>query len=319
MKGEDLRALISNPPPPPPFLIDQLLPENCCFMLTGETGKGKSVLAAQIAISLTSATPLFSTLSIPKPRSVYYIQFEGSFREQLERLHFMQSVVPIDTNLLEWDSNRRLTSEARYKRISTMFGVPPDLVVIDPIYKMTGGDIAKADEALKIVNFSDRLMELGCSVLLVHHPHRGKVTPFGREIEEDDAYYGHSFLKNHVEISYVFKQIGSSDDKGQLIRKKRREDNTLPVIQIIYHPETYTCSMTPISSNVSKRQLVIDFLKSVNGQGTSFKEVQKAADNIPPASLRRLQNELIKDGLLKITGNPGETSVWTPTFDRGVS
>ena len=206
LTGEELRAAVVTLPPPAPFLIDQFLAANCAMMLTGETGRGKSVIAGNMVLALSGASPLFSALSIPLARRVYYMQMEGSWAEQRRRLHFMQQAIPWNPHNLFWDAHRKTrlnlldphSATRKYDQIAAAFVHPPDLVVIDPIYK-AGGDLAKAEPALALVNFSDRLMEsLGCSVLLVHHPHRDRVTVYGKKIEEDDFYYGHSFLPKTV-------------------------------------------------------------------------------------------------------------------------
>ena len=315
MIGSALRDAILSPPSPPLLLVQDFLHANCCLMLTGETGKGKSVLAAQLALSLSSATPLFGSLEIPRPCRVYYMQLEGSFAEQLRRLHFMQTVIPLNTDNLYWDADRLSNPLTRYDRIATAFPQPPDVVILDPIYKFTGGDIAKAEPALTIVRFSDRLMSsLGCTVVMLHHPHREKLTVYGKPIVEEDFYYGHSFLKNHVEVSYVFKPLDVAGERGQLIRKKHREENTLEVLDLLYHPETYTCSMLPQASPLNKRQQVEAFLRHLTGQTTSFLDV-KAALPISTQFLRELQLEYERAGQLKILREPGKRSVWVPLFN----
>ena len=316
MTGDDLRRVILSPPPVGQALVEDFLHTTCCLMLTGETGKGKSVLAAQLALSLSSGTPLFSSLAISVPRRVYYMQLEGSFPEQLRRLHFMQKVIPVNTNNLYWDADRQTAPLSRYDRIAKAFSSPPEVVILDPIYKFTGGDLAKAEPALAVVRFSDHLMSsLGCSVVMLHHPHREKLTIYGKPIVEDDFYYGHSFLKNHVEVSYVFKSLDAEGEHGQLIRKKRREENTLETIDLIYHPETYTCSMLPRTSPLNKREQVEQFLASRTGQTTSFVEVRSQI-GLSTQFLRELQAEYEKSGALQVLREPGKRSIWIPTLNQ---
>lgn len=316
MTGDSLARLVQSPPPLAVPLVEDFLHANSCFMLTGETGKGKSVLAAQLALSLSSGTPLFHSLLVPHPVRVYYIQLEGSFAEQVRRLHFMQTVIPLNANNLYWDADRTTAPLSRYDRIASAFSSPPQVVIIDPIYKLTGGDIAKADAALQVVRFSDRLMSsLNCTVFMLHHPHREKLTVYGKPMAEDDFYYGHSFLKNHVEISYTFKPLDKEGERGQLTLKKRREENTLPVLELIYHPETYTCSMLPRQPQIKKREQVVAFLSARTGKTTSFAEV-KSAVGISAQFLRELQAEFLANKSLQIIPEPGKRSLWVPMFDR---
>jgi predicted transcriptional regulator len=98
------------------------------------------------------------------------------------------------------------------------------------------------------------------------------------------------------------------------VRKKAREENTLPVIDLLYHPETYTCSMFPTPAVRQKREAALDFLKRHENSPTSFQEVKRAV-GISVTHLRELQAELVKDGKLKIVSSPGKRSVWIPSLD----
>ena len=146
---------------------------------------------------------------------------------------------------------------------------------------------------------------------MLHHPHREKLTPYGKLIEEEDFYYGHSFLKNHIEISYAFKPLDEQGERSQLIRKKRREENTLELIDLIYHPETYTCSMLPRLSPGNKRTQVMEFLIRRTGHTTSFIEVRQEV-GLSAQFLREIQIELIQRGELKVMQDPGKPSIWIP-------
>ena len=326
MTGDELSRAVLNPPPSPPALIEEFLYPHCASMITGETGKGKTVIGANIAACLSSGTSLFSMLKVLEPQRVYYLQLEGSLSEQFRRLHFIQKVIPINFSNLYWDGDRKKrlmtldpqSATRKYDQIAKAFSQPPNLLLIDPAYKATGGDLAKADVALSLVDFSDRVMDgLGCSVLFLHHPHRDKMSLFGKKVEEDDSYYGHSFLKNHIESSYIFKPLDAEGERSQLICKKRREENSLPIIDLCYHPETYTCSMLPTISKEGKREALELFLLSCTQKGvaTTFKDAQKES-GLRTSFLRELQSTYIEKGLLKVIPTPGKTSIWIPKFNE---
>ena len=222
--------------------------------------------------------------------------------------------------MLYWDGDKRkrlVTNDPasrtrKYDQIAKAFDKPPDLVLIDPVYKAPGSDLAKADAALSLITFSDRLMDnLGCSNLFLHHPHRDKMNIYGKKIDEDDAYYGHSFLKNHIESSYIFKPLDKEGERSQLIRKKWREENTLPLIDLYYHPESYTCSMLPTVSSEGKRDSFGKFLQecALFNRPTTFKEVQQKS-GLRASFIRELQQEYISKGLLEVVHNPGKSSTW---------
>src|SRR3990167_6909806 len=203
MTGQELATLLAIPPVSLPSLIDDFLYERTTCMITGEAGKVKSIIASQLTASLSSATPLFGVLTIPKPRRVYYLQLEGSASDFCARLYYQQRTIPLNPDYIYWDRDVKFSAsnlslrQRKVKQITTWGS--PDLIIIDPIYKAVAGDIAKAEYALAFINFLEELEETcHCSLLLFHHPHRERFDAKGKKLEETDAYYGHSFIRNHI-------------------------------------------------------------------------------------------------------------------------
>ena len=320
MTGHELAAKVATPPPVLPALVENFLYERTTFMITGEAGKGKSVIASQLCLSLSSATPLFGALLIPKPRKVYYLQLEGSEYDFLSRLYYQQQTIPLNPHNLYWDRDVKFNAAdpqqraAKIHQITTVFG-NPDLVIIDPIYKAVGGDLAKAEFALALIDFLEVIEErCKCSVLLFHHPHREKLDIRGKKIKETDAYYGHSFIRNHIETAFAFTQVSEDGQESELERTKLREERILPKLSLVYHPESYTCSMLPIDSTTTKRDLVLQYLYRClrEGRPTSFSDVKLSCGPISTTHLRELQVELASKGWLKLAKRSGHRTVWLP-------
>ena len=329
MTGDELRAIVLTPPPLPLPLIDRFLFERCVMMITGETGKGKSIISAQIGLSCSLPSPLFGQLAIATPRRVYFMQCEGSVEEQLRRLHFMQQAVGWNPDWLYWDARKadrlNVLSAASCKRKLDQIGNAfkegvPDIVEIDPIYKVCGGDLAKAEPALALIDFCDELLaRFKCAVVLIHHPHRDRQDQQGRKLIEDDSYYGHSFLKNHVEASYAFHQLPDGLT-SQLKLLKKREDNMLPLLTLCYHPETYTVSMAPLDAPQSLKAQVEAYLYqlALAKQTTTFKEIVSKV-GISSQFLRDLQADYRQQGLVEFHAFTGKSTIWEPKLPQQVS
>ena len=324
MTGNELREALAHPPSSPPAIVTDFFYERCVTLITGQTGHGKSVLGAQLTLSGSAGTTLFNQLSIPRPRRIYFLQAEGRPEEQYRRLAFMCEVIPtFNPDYIYWDAtrvNRLITLRpSSFKQKIDQIGNAfkdafPDVVVLDPIYKLTGGDIAHAEPALSLVDFSDELQaQFKCSIMMFHHPHRERHTIYGKKIDESDDYYGHSFIKNHVEVSYLFRQLTVDGLTSQLKVLKKREDNLLNVITLRYHPETYTCSMLPQTAPTTKREQVLAFLHdlALAGHSTTFKEITEKV-GISGQFLRDLQVEYRKLGLISFHKTPGKDTVWEP-------
>ena len=326
MTGEELARHLATPPLLLPALIDDFLYERTTFVITGEAGKGKSVIASQVAVSLSSATPLFGVLTIPKPRRVYYLQLEGSAYDFCTRLYYQQRAIPLDPAYLYWDRDVKFSASNltlrrnKVKQIET-WG-KPDLIIIDPIYKAVAGDIAKAEYALAFIDFLEELEETcRCSLLLFHHPHRERFDIKGKKIEETDAYYGHSFIRNHIDTAFVFRQLSEDGQDSELIRTKLREERILPRLQLVYHPETYTCSMLPPEAGVSKREVVERYLLECTKQhkATTYNDVKANCQPISTTFLRELQTEFEDKGWLQLTRKSGHRTLWVAQFPLSTS
>ena len=324
MTGQELRQAINNPPPIREFLVEDFLPERTVIIITGETGKGKSVIATQLALSLTSATSLFGKLVIPKPRKVYYIAMEGDREDHLERIRFMEQVAPLNTDNLFWDQdyffNTKDIQQVRTKlnKIKTIWQEGPDLVIIDPIYKAVSEDLSKAESAKALIMFSDLLRSsFKCCVGYIHHLHREKYNFKGDRIDETHAYYGHSYLMNHTGLSYIFKPIDELGEKSQLIRKKSNSQKELEVINLVYHPETFTCSMVSleeVTKGTTKTERVESFLRNLAtmNEMTDFYEVKEAC-HVSDSFLRGLQARYVKEHKLIVQQGTNERHIWIPT------
>ena len=295
-------------------IIEEFLYERDIFMLSADSGVGKSTITAQVAISLSSGTPLFGGLTTRKSR-VYVIQVEGDYEESIERIRLMSKHIPIDTDFLCWDENRLLD-------ISNQNGISmvidriknkmekPDVIIIDPIYKLSTEDISGGKGALMVVNFSDRLYDyFGCSNFLVHHNTKDDfIIVDGEKQKKKDSYYGHSFIKNHIRTSYALTQ-NEQKDQPILIRKKGRGSDTLHKIELIYNPVTMICEIAREDKNFDALTRLNKFMdsKKIMGKTTNFQETMESCF-ISQAQLRRLKHSIEKR--LEITTDKFGKELW---------
>ena len=317
LTGDELLQAIHTPPPPAIPLVSEFLYTDSVCLLTGAAGRGKTVLAVQIAASLSSATPLFSSLEIPTPRSVYYLQLEGSKNETLIRLHYLSQSVSVDASRFYFDFDKRFRAtlpdlvKQKLLLIKERVNGTLDLFIADPIYKLAG-DLAKAENALAVITFSDLVTEMfHCSLLLIHHPHRERYDREGHVVKESNPYYGHSFLFNHVDSSFLMEN--PSKDVVELTRDKIREENTKKHLTLTYHPESYSLSMEPEPPKRTKKAAVERFLEECKSlqKTTTFEEIQ-ARCQVSGGFLRELQTGYLKHGNVEFRKVPGKKTIWVP-------
>ena len=297
-------------------LIEDFLYTPKVTMIAADPGVGKSLIATQIALSLSSATALFGIFAIPTPARVYYLQLEGDYEEFIERMRLMREVVPLDPAYLCWDTTPVLNvlnpvhEDIVVKRIKSWGR--PDLIIFDPIYRTVRGGLSKDEPASAFVQFSSRLKAtFHCAQLLLHHTHRPSRERDAKE--EDDPFYGSQWLKAHVDVSYLLKAENPDRSRASLINKKARGANVLRYISLEYHPETMTCSMrfNPGEGDALTRILTyVNFCKQ-SGKVTDFYEVAQVC-SISHAHLRRQIKLPALIEKVDFANDPPNKTLWKP-------
>ena len=302
-------------------IVDELLYERDIFLLTSDAGAGKSIFATQLAACLSFKRP-FLSLDIPEAKKVLYIQLEGDYEESVERLRVMESEggIIIEENNLLWIEEKTLnvldsgSVQGFFKRINDT-GFIPDVVIVDPIYKLCD-DISKGSSALGVIRFSDKLAnKWNCSIVLVHHNLKESYTEKGEKVRKDDSYYGHSFIKNHIRTSYAFVITG--ENTRDLIRKKGRGSDTRRKMSLEYNPETFCLSLAS-STPTHKRGRHIDrfytFLADVQSRkvNTTGEEIMRECE-LTYMQLRVLKNKPETMALFNLKKMaPNNREIWFP-------
>jgi len=297
-------------------IIHEFLYERDIFMISADSGVGKSTITAQLAMSLSSGTPLFGGLETRIART-FVIQVEGDYEESIERMRFMQASIPVDYDNLAWHENRRLNISNREEIEYALYEIEsvmpnPEVVIIDPIYKLSSEDICTGKGALMVVNFSDAIYDrFNCTVVLIHHNTKDTfVMVDGKKEAKADSYYGHSFIKNHVRTSYsLFRD--KETDQPRMIRKKGRGGDTLHQIDLMYDPMTMTCTIAFEHKGTDAIARIIDYIKIKKAmrQKTDFNDVMLNC-HVSQAQLRRLKHRL--EQYITIEAGPRGKQVWCP-------
>lgn len=253
-------------------IVSELIYERDIFLLTSDAGAGKSIFATQLAACLSFNRP-FLGLDILEAKKVLYIQLEGDYEESIERMRYMESEggIIIEENNLLWIEEKTLdvldagSVSMFFKKVNETNFIP-EVVIIDPIYKLSHQDISTGVAALGIIRFSDLLInKWNCSNILIHHNLKESYLQDGTKAKRDDSYYGHSFIKNHIRTSYAMKITG--ENTRDLIRKKGRGSDTRKKLCLEYNPESYVLSLSdevPIHKRGKQHERFYSFLTSVH-------------------------------------------------------
>jgi RecA-family ATPase len=204
-------------------------------ILFADTGKGKSILAVQIAESITRGTPIGPLRMTANPQKVLYFDFELTEKqfemryaadprdgEELLSRHYRFSDKFYTAEIaLDGDFPADFASFEQYLRASVekgIRGVGAKVVIIDNITYLRGpNDTAR--EAIPLMRELRRLKkELGLSILvLAHTPKRDTA----RRITVNDL-QGSKVLSNFADNIFAIGQSGIDAGCYMTLRMSRR-------------------------------------------------------------------------------------------------
>lgn len=224
-----------------PWIIEGIIRERQTVMEFGRPGLGKSIFAKHALACVTSGEKFLDEYRVPKARKVCYIQCEGEDYETKSRWERIGRVIHTnnDNLLFGFGASLPLTKEDavfNFINCKTMQEFKPELIVLDPLYLMSGGQ-SLSDDAVAgaMVESINKIKEqLNCAVLLIHHEHREKKDEKGKIRQEGiESYAGSYVWRANVSEIIRFEYFGDRpEDKLRKVYlgKNRNDENEQEII-----------------------------------------------------------------------------------------
>lgn len=170
-------ATVDVPELPPP-VIAGVLRKGHKMMLAGPSKAGKSFALLELAMAMASGGSWMGWRCVRG--RVLYVNMELSRESCLHRLKTMQEQHGLSNgemhNITIWNlRGKSLTlADLAPKLIWRLRNDPVDMVILDPIYKLIGGNESDMGDVARFCGLTDRLcVELGCAVVYCHHHSKG--------------------------------------------------------------------------------------------------------------------------------------------------
>lgn len=167
--------VVTDPPDPDP-IIEGLIEAGDKIGIIAPAKRQKSFLALQLALCVSAGRP-FLGWAVPKPRRVLIVQLEIKGGHYHRRTRYVARTLGITAD----DLGGRLgivngrgagIMPDDLLRLAMSFGA--DLIIVDPLYKVTEGDENSARDIKPTLAAFDRIAtETGAAVLWVHHDAKG--------------------------------------------------------------------------------------------------------------------------------------------------
>lgn len=299
-------------------IAEEFLYEGDIMMLAADPGTGKSVVALQMVINLTSGTRLFGVLDVPKPRTVCYMQLEGTRSQVKERLNAMRSVNGFNPERMIWDYVNFinvLDPTSVKKCVNDLKEVQEkiDVIIFDPIYKTVVGGLAKEEPAKAIIKFTDIIRaEFGAAIVMIHHTHKDRFSnKDGKRIEEDDPFFGSQWLKAHIDTGYHLKRIPNSNTRSCLRLTKDRNSRVTHYMPLSFDAETFTLHGEVSKDGLTAYERVLGHLSTVHkfGKKTDFNQIITEC-SMSRSLLRKIQKKLLERKIIRCDKRDGHKKVW---------
>lgn len=181
-------------------LVSGLIAEGRNVLLVAPKKHAKSLLSLQLALCLAHGKDFLEHWKVPKPRRVVYYDFENIEEDVQSNLRRLRSGLGIDST-----NNNLVLRKVPYLRLGTEAGVEelakaleqdrPDLLILDPFYRLLVGSINKDDVVGPVTGVLLYLRQkYGFATWLPHHEHRLRRDQYGAEYEDAAERYAGNWL-----------------------------------------------------------------------------------------------------------------------------
>jgi len=227
----------------PQILGDGILPRACKLVVYGKEKTRKSFLSMQLC-KCVGRGETFLGIDTTQGRSVY-IQSELSAAAVQQRMKADWG----DGFVANAYSLKLDERQGAKDFLDSVAEVNPDLVVIDPLYKVLTGDLNDASAVQVVLDVLDEAIEeTGTSVVLVHHENReGKVQGSGRILQWPDG------------VLHMRKKTPESPKHRLVFEAMRHCVKTPKDIHLVFNDET--CEFD-VSDEKTLKERVFEWLDS---------------------------------------------------------
>jgi RecA-family ATPase len=318
LNGESLRKAIDSALDERQPLIEGFLYSMGVSQIYAGDGEGKSSALLNAVVEASSGLNVFKGLPCPKPLNIIWHCAERPLDEPFERIKLMETAVKPNLDNLIFDKEIQgmdLTSKEGFNQfflrmtelVTTFKNCKVDVVVIDPIYAITGGDLSSQKDTHTINNIIRTIQNrFNCAVIYTHHTNRGGRHE-GKRTEGD--MYGSRFLSANVTGAYHLKK---TDDGVELLCKKNTYGNLLSHIPLVFDEMSQTLSISKESEDFNKRDNILLFLRKKHSEKKEFflREIANQL-KVSDAYIRKTLSPFLKTGhILNKAGVGSKAKYW---------
>jgi RecA-family ATPase len=303
--GKKLREAIDKALDEKVVLIEGFCYEGGVLQIFADDGLGKSTVLLNAMIEASAGLPVFKSLPCPRPLKIIWNCAERPLDEPFQRIKLMENAIKPNFENIVFDDEIQSIDITEKKgfgefmlRLTELASVfennKVDIIVIDPIYAITGGDLSSPQD-VHTINHLIRMIQkrFGCFVIYTHHTNRGQRKENSEERHQGDM-YGNRFLRANVTAQYHLRK---TDDGTELHNTKDTNKNLLTSIPLVYDEITQTSSVSQDSGDFNKRDRILLFLRKKHAERKEFvlREISNQL-KVSDAYIRTTISHMLKTG-----------------------
>jgi regulatory protein RepA len=173
--------LLTTEPPPPDFILEDVLDMGDKLTIIAPSKQRKSLFLLQFALSLAAGRD-FLNWHVPKARRVLYVQYEIRDHHFHRRTRKLARAMGIDHDIVGQNlqtisvrgKKEYVGKEGIEKILRTAIKHRSEVIMLDPLYKISEGKENQAEDFKIILSAFDGLAErTGAAIVYVHHDPKG--------------------------------------------------------------------------------------------------------------------------------------------------
>ena len=203
------------------------------MVMFGRWGTWKSMLAIHLAFcvsrgrewvsfSTSQAPVLMSQVEIPKIMLKRRLEkYTSSMGRYPENLWFLS------------EAYLRIDKEYSFKQFETIVAVTrPKLLILDPIYKLFGGDISDNTQVLRMLDKLDRLADrFNLSIMVIGHVRKPNLRDDGSVPDLGHELIGGSYIMDWVDTAVAVEQVSDVVLNLHFVKVRHAEED-IGIVQV---------------------------------------------------------------------------------------
>lgn len=227
MKSRTVTELLAwQPLAVPEIISDGILQPGGRMVIFGRTGTWKSMLGIHTGFCISAGLPWLGFKTVQSRVLMAQVEIpEVQLRRRVEKYVNSNGQIPADFHLLS-EPFLRLDQSMHTREFEMLLAsVKPQVVILDPLYRMTSIDISKNHELEQFMDIIDRLaVKHNLATILISHTIKQQLLDAGQQRDWIQDAVGGSYLVNWADTMIAVEPVTDTVLDLHFLKVRAAED-----------------------------------------------------------------------------------------------